>query len=195
MSRVARRRALGWLGGAAGAGLLGAFASAPQPAWALLSRETPPEVLAALPAGEPRGDGRLTFLGLHVYDARLWVGPGFDAAAFDRLPLALELVYARRLSGAQIAERSLKEMQRVPGIAPEQASAWLAEMTAAFPDVAANDRLTGVLAPTEGARFFLNGRLRREVRDPDFARRFFGIWLAPQTSQPRLRESLLGQRS
>lgn len=192
MSGVARRRALGWMGGAAGLGVLGAV---PLSAWALLSRDTPPEVLAALPGVSPRGDGRLTFLGLHVYDARLWVGEGFEAASFDRVPLALELVYARKLSGAQIAERSLKEMQRVPGITPEQATAWLVEMTAAFPDVGANDRLTGVLMPSEGARFYLNGRRRREVRDADFARRFFGIWLAPQTSQPRLRESLLGQRA
>jgi hypothetical protein len=27
--------------------------------------------------------------------------------------------------------------------------------------------------------------------DPAFAERFFGIWLAPQTSEPALREALL----
>ena len=195
MSRVARRRALGLLGSAVGAGALMTLGMAPTPALAILSRDPPPEVAAALPGVAPRGTGRLNFLGLHVYDARLWVAAGFDAGAFDRVPLALELVYARKLSGTQIAERSLKEMQRVPGIAADQATAWLAEMNGAFPDVAANDRITGVLVPGEAARFFLNGNLRREVRDGEFARRFFGIWLAPQTSQPRLREALLGQRT
>lgn len=192
MNRPDRRQALARLGGVAGLGFMTALGVAP--AWALLSRDPPPEVLAALPGAAARGNGRLTFLGLHVYDARLWAAAGFEAEAFDRVPLALELVYARKLSGAQIAERSLKEMQRVPGITADQASGWLAEMSAAFPDVAANDRITGLLLPSEGARFFLNGRPRRDVRDPEFARRFFGIWLAPQTSQPKLRESLLGQR-
>ena len=34
--------------------------------------------------------------------------------------------------------------------------------------------------------------LRSELRDADFTRRFFGIWLSPQTSEPKLRQSLLG---
>ena len=33
-----------------------------------------------------------------------------------------------------------------------------------------------------------------EKRDAEFARRFFGIWLAPETSEPRLRAALLGLR-
>jgi len=41
-------------------------------------------------------------------------------------------------------------------------------------------------------RFFHNGALRSELRDTDFTRRFFGIWLSPQTSEPKLRQSLLG---
>jgi hypothetical protein len=39
--------------------------------------------------------------------------------------------------------------------------------------------------------FLLNGRPLGEVRDPDFARVFFGIWLSPRTSEPALREALL----
>jgi len=31
-----------------------------------------------------------------------------------------------------------------------------------------------------------------EVKDAEFARRFFGIWLAPSTSEPALRQTLLG---
>ena len=49
------------------------------------------------PAAQLRGQGRLTFFGLHVYDARLWVAPGFVAERFADQPLALELDYARTL--------------------------------------------------------------------------------------------------
>jgi hypothetical protein len=42
-------------------------------------------------------------------------------------------------------------------------------------------------------RFFVNGRLGGELRDTEFARFFFGIWLSPQTSEPSLRQALLGQ--
>jgi hypothetical protein len=46
--------------------------------------------------------------------------------------------------------------------------------------------------PGEAAVFWLNGRLRGEIRDAEFARRFFGIWLSPRTSEPALRSALLG---
>jgi len=152
----------------------------------------PPEVAAELPGARLQGAGRMTFLGLHIYDARLWVGPGFTAKACEREALALELQYGRALDGARIAERSLAEMKKVGPVTPEQAKRWLAETSALFPDVEKADRITGVQHPGESARFFLNGRLRGEVRDPAFARLFFGIWLSERSSEPALRRSLLG---
>jgi hypothetical protein len=44
------------------------------------------------------------------------------------------------------------------------------------------------------SRFFHNGNPRGEVRDAEFTRRFFGIWLGEATSEPALRDSLLGRR-
>ncbi len=63
-----------------------------------------------------------------------------------------------------------------------------------LPDVKAGDRLTGVQRPGEGSRFFVNGQTSGEVRDAEFTRLFFDIWLSPRTSQPRLREALLGTK-
>ena len=163
-------------------------------AWPALAqpRPAPAEVDAELPGARLLGSGRLTFFGLQVYDARLWVREGFDAARFEQLPLALELEYARTLYGRLIAERSLEEMKRAGRLDDEQAERWLAEMKRLFPDVAKGDRITGAYRPGESARFFLNGALRGDVRDAEFARRFFGIWLGAQTSEPALRQSLLG---
>jgi hypothetical protein len=152
----------------------------------------PAEVAAELPGARLLGSGRLTYFGLHVYDARLWVVDGFTADTFAKQALALELEYARTLVGKLIAERSLDEMKRVGGFSDEQGQRWLALMTQTFPDVNKGDRLTGLHRPGEAAAFFLNGKPRGEVRDADFARRFFGIWLAPQTSEPKLRAALLG---
>jgi hypothetical protein len=53
-------------------------------------------------------------------------------------------------------------------------------------------RRVGVQQPGTGARFHLNGRFLGEVRDGQFTALFFGIWLAPWTSEPGLREALLG---
>ena len=161
-------------------------APAPAPAPA-----PPAELRTELPAARLQGEARMRYFGLHVYDARLWVAPGFSATGFDRQAFALELTYARRLEGRLIAERSLAEMRRLARVPDGQAQSWLDAMTAAFPDVAAGDRITGVLGPDQRARFYVNGRLSREVADPAFGPLFFGIWLSPRTSEPGLREALL----
>ena len=159
---------------------------------ALAQPAAPTEVAAELPGAKLLGNGRLTYFGLHIYDARLWVADGFTADNFGKFPLALELEYARTLLGKLIAERSLDEMKRVGGFSDEQGQRWLAAMTQTFADVNKGDRLTGVHRPGEAAGFFLNAKSRGEVRDADFARRFFGIWLSAQTSEPKLRAALLG---
>jgi hypothetical protein len=156
----------------------------------------PPEVRSELPGAQLRGSGRLRFFLFHVYDARLWTGPQFDADNFDQAPLALELEYGRALDGSQIAERSIEEMRRSGPLAPDKVTRWLAAMKLAFADVVAGDRNTGVQLPGVGTRFFTNGKLTGEIRDPEFTRLFFGIWLSTRTSEPKLREALLaGPRS
>jgi hypothetical protein len=176
--------------------LTAAAAAALWPVPAGASTAAPAELVAELPGARLQGSGRLRFFGLHVYDARLWTGER-RATADDwaATPLALEIGYARRLVGAQIAERSLEEMRRQGAIDEADAARWLAEMTRLFPDVAAGDRITGVYVPGAAARFFFNGRFRGELRDAEFARRFFGIWLARESSQPALRDALLGAGS
>jgi hypothetical protein len=163
------------------------------PARATSPSRVPPELAPLWPAVRLQGEGRLRFLGLHVYDARLWTPEGHVGDAdWSRRDFALELQYARALVGRQIAERSLEEIRRSGPVPADESVRWLDAMTALFPDVRAGDRLTGLHVRGEGARFFLNGQLRGDVRDAEFARRFFGIWLAPQTSQPKLRAALLG---
>ena len=155
----------------------------------------PPELAAVWPAA-PRlqGEGRLRFLGLHVYDIRLWTaGPPIAPERWPSHPLALEIAYARALVGRLIAERSLKEMERAGPVPAGAAERWLQSMTQLFPDVKAGDRLTGLYRPEGEARFFHNGQDRGTVRDGEFARRFFGIWLAEATSEPALRDRLLGR--
>ncbi len=164
-------------------------ASACLPARANLA---PPEVASELPGAQLRGSGRLRVFGFQVYDARLWSAAATTREQWRNAPLALELQYLRKLDGPAIAERSLGEMRRQGEIATATAERWLAEMKRLFPDVVAGDRITGVHLPGEGARFFINGKLKGEVRDAEFARWFFGIWLSDRTSEPAMRDALLG---
>jgi hypothetical protein len=155
-----------------------------------------PAMLGAQPAPGPNelvpaGQGRLRFWGLDVYDASLSVAPGFRQADFAGHGFALQLHYLRNFSAADIAKRSLDEMRRAGGFSPAQAALWQAALAKALPDVAAGDRITGVNRPGRAPAFFHNGRPLGEIGDAQFARLFFGIWLAPWTSEPALRAALL----
>ncbi|MDZ7920949.1 chalcone isomerase family protein [Rhodoferax sp.] len=158
---------------------------------AFAQNNAPPEVQAQLPQAGRAGGTRMRFLGLSIYDASLWVAPGFEAAQYAAHPIALELRYLRSLSGKSIAERSLQEMRRGGPLDAVTEQAWLQAMVEAFPDVKDGDRITGLHMPGAGTRFVYNGALRATVADPAFGPRFFGIWLAPWTSEPRLRSELL----
>ncbi len=197
MKPTTRRR---WLAAGLGASLLAGLGLGSAPAWAQTppapdaDTNPPPEVNTALAAPALQGQGLLRFMGLRVYEARLWaptgqrVPPGSWAQ-----PLALEIRYQRALQGQQIAERSLQEMKRQGDIDEGTAQRWLQAMLGLFPDVVAGSRITGVYQPREGAQFYINGRFKGSVSDAEFARRFFGIWLSPQSSDPKLRAALLGQ--
>ena len=147
--------------------------------------------LSALPQVRLIGQARLKVWGFDVYDVRLWAQPPFNAASVAASALALELNYLRNFQAADIAERSLKEMRRSHPVSDAQAAQWKAESLRVIPDVRKGDRVTGVHRPGQGAAFWVNGRASGEVLDADFARLFFGIWLSPDTSEPRLREALL----
>lgn len=153
--------------------------------------QAPAQVREYLPDFRLAGTGRLTWYGLHVYDAALFVAPGFDLGNAAALPFALELTYARRLDGKGIAAASRDEIERLGFGTEGQRSRWHEQMLKLFPDVDKGRRLAGVNVPGAGARFYYDGRLLGSIDDPAFARAFFAIWLDERTRAPQLRESLL----
>jgi hypothetical protein len=155
----------------------------------------PPEIRTLLPDATLSGSTRFRYWGFAVYDASLWVEPGFMARDYDRHGFALQLQYLRDFSNADITRRSIAEMSRQSNPTPERQQQWQQWLSAAFPDVRDGDRITGVHRPGAGALFLTNGRQTGMVPDADFARRFFGIWLDADTSEPALRQALLSQRA
>ena len=105
--------------------------------------------------------------------------------------LALELVYARRLYGERIAVASIDEIKKLGIGTAAQHDAWLGAMKKIFPDVEEGTQLIGLYAPGQPTRFVRDGTAIGEVSDPEFGAAFFGIWLHPKTSAPKLRAALL----
>lgn len=155
---------------------------------------TPPSELARdLEKPVLAGNGQLRWLGFLVYEAWLWTAPQFAPERFGAHSFALEIRYARAISGSALTETSLKQMQAVEALPPARLAQWQQALKNAFPDVKPGDRITGVHLPDKGLRLYFNGQLYKAIDDPLLSQSFFAIWLSPATQEPRLRTQLLGQ--
>lgn len=153
----------------------------------------PQEVNAELASLQLAGSGKLSFFGLEVYESSLWTTPSFKGLAFENHSFALELHYLRNFTAIDIAKRSIEEMQRIEPVHEQKVALWVKTLSEAFPNVKKGDRIVGVHKPGFGVTFWHNGKRSGEIRDADFSRQFFGIWLSPKTSEPKLRQALLGK--
>ena len=159
-----------------------------------VNREPPqprPALQAALRTPRLVGQHRFTYWGFEVYDASLWASAPFAALDWAKQMLVLELRYLRDFKGADIAQRSIDEMQGQRPLSAAQLQSWSATLQALIPNVLAGEQITGIYTPDKGMQLLHQDRVLGELRDPELAQRFLGIWLAPETSQRKLRQQLL----
>jgi hypothetical protein len=144
-----------------------------------------------VPEVQAVGEGLLEFLFKDVYTATLhapngqWTGEA---------PYALEINYKMGLKGQKIAERSVVEMRKIGYEDEDQLERWLQNMVEIFPDVEDGSTLTGIYTSARKTIFFDGIKQIGLVEDPEFGRAFFNIWLSERTSEPELRQALLGKR-
>jgi Chalcone isomerase-like len=141
----------------------------------------------ALNSAKLQGSGKLTWWGFHVYDAAFYRSNHLNSPEF-----ALELRYQKSFSGGSIANRSVEEMKKI-GVSDTQAQAWGRQLAAILPNVEPGQSLAAIYIPKQGTIFYSEGKTLGQIAGPEFPRAFFGIWLDPKTSAPKLREQLLGQ--
>ena len=109
--------------------------------------------------------------GFEIYDASLWVAPGFRADGWARSPLALELRYLRDFERRATSRSARSTRCAAPARSRRRRpNAGCTHMQAVFPDVRERrPRCSASTSPDSGARFFLNGAPTGQMRDADFA--------------------------
>lgn len=135
------------------------------------------------------GEARLKVMFWKIYDAQLVAPKGTWKS---NAPFALSLTYLRDFDGEEIASRSVDEMRSL-GYDDEVALAkWFEQMRSVFPNVKEGENITGVLDEKRHTHFYHNGLLVGSIDDITFGQSFFDIWLSSNTSEPDMREQLLG---
>ena len=142
-----------------------------------------------IPTAQKVGQGRLTYLLWDVYDATLYAPEG-DWKKDE--PFALELAYLREIEGKKIADRSVEEIRNQGFDNEVKLATWHTQMRKIFPDVAEGDIITGVFTENGQSVFYKDNTEVGRIKDSEFSRAFFDIWLNEKTSAPNLRRKLLG---
>ena len=147
----------------------------------------PLELPGQFSSAKLQGSGRLTWWGLHIYDAAFYRVGSLSSSEF-----ALNMRYQKSFSGISIVNRSVDEMKRI-GVPDAQAALWGRELSAFLPNVESGQTLTAIYSPRQGTTFYHDSKQIGQIPGADFSKAFFGIWLDPKTSAPQLRTELLGQ--
>ena len=139
-----------------------------------------------LPRAQMIGQGRMTYWGFKLYDAKLYSSPEGNGG------FALHLQYLRTFEASALYQQTMEELKKL-GIPDHKRQEWSPQLANAFKTVKEGDTITAVRKPQSVTRLFLNGQVMSEIRGEELSQAFFGIWLHPRTSAPQLRHSLLGQ--
>ena len=101
----------------------------------------------ALKPAKLQGSGKLTWWGLHVYDASFYRSGNLNSQEF-----ALDLRYQKSLNGNAIANRSADEMKKI-GVPETQAQIWGKQLATFMPNVEPGQNTTAIYVPKQGTTF------------------------------------------
>jgi len=139
---------------------------------------------------EKVGDTRLRVYFFSVYDAALYTPDG-NYPANEK---ALVISYLRSIKSEQLVNTTRDEWEKLGYGIGDREQQWLTYLDDIWPDVQEGDCLLARTTVSGETRFYnRNGQLG-EVAEPEFADRFFDIWLSENSSFRRNRDELTGAR-
>lgn len=146
--------------------------------------------LSKVPNARLVGRGRLRLYLVSIFDAFLYAPNG--RFSFER-PFALKITYHHNVRSSEIVKRSISEI-RAQGFRDEaKLRQWQTIMTRLFPNINAGQSLIGLRNEDGHAEFYSDNGFIGAVNDIEFANKFFAIWLGQNSTQPHLRQQLLGR--
>ena len=137
------------------------------------------------------GQGSLKVLFFEVYDIRLLA----DSKPFSwKNKFQLEFEYKREVKKETVIESSIKEMRRQSSFLDKDINKWQEYLEISIKPVQEGSQATVTWNPNGQITFHYQSSEPTTIEDENFARAFLNIWLGEETSQPKLRNQLLGDQ-
>ena len=134
--------------------------------------------------------GKATFsvLWFDIYQSELFTPSGkYDK---DEKNFVFRISYLKPISSEELIERTVEQWQHIQ-YPKEWYEKFLPRLKTLWPDIKAGDQLMMVTSENQ-SEFIYNGQSIGAIEDKQFGHLFIDIWLSPKTSQPKLRQRLLG---
>ncbi|GLP95057.1 chalcone isomerase family protein [Paraferrimonas sedimenticola] len=135
------------------------------------------------------GSGEMRWWHFELYHAALYSESGtFEPSNW---PQALQITYSRDIAAEDLIDATDEQWEHLD-VSREQRQQWLQELQQLWPDVQEGDQLTLLVESDGSHQFFHNGQVLGTVNDQQFASAFLDIWLSERSSEPELRQQLIG---
>ena len=138
------------------------------------------------------GQAKFSLLFWDIYDSKLSTSSGRYPVRSDKQSVLFEINYLRDISQQELIERTVEQWQHL-GMSQREYASYIPLLEQMWPDIQAGDSLA-LLIDARGNRFYFNNKFIGDIRPPQFGPRFLAIWLSVNTSQPKLRQQLLGEQ-
>ena len=135
------------------------------------------------------GTALLKVLFWEVYESSLYTPDG--TWQDDTRPFRLDIRYLRTISAEDLVKQTGKEWAE-QGKASPQHTTWMEDLRTLWPDVTSEDVISLSVDKAGVSTFLFNGEVIGRLQDPQFGEDFSGIWLAENTTRPKLRAQLIG---
>ncbi len=157
------------------------------------------------------GEGDMKIMFWNIYKAEFYSKTGnYDPHIY---PQALKLTYKRDIDKSDFIEATsdqwnkLRKQNKATPITTEQENDWLQKLSTVFPNINNKDTILLVVDKNQNSHFYLQrsmsdpssaGLSYKElgtITDTEFGPYFLSIWLSKHTSEPKLRNKLIGAKS
>ncbi|MDE1195070.1 MAG: chalcone isomerase family protein [Pseudomonas sp.] len=160
----------------------------------LKKADFPPRLDGQSPVLERKNQAILTYLWTDVYAAAFYAEPSVSAkqAVFTQTPQKLELYYFREIDREDVikaANATLERQQTKETLARLRSE--LDRLHKSFQNIQPGDRYDLSWDRTDGLNLTRNSKVIFASPDPELAKVYFAIWLAPDGLSGDLREALL----
>ena len=134
------------------------------------------------------GEGVMSYMFWDLYRAKLATTDG-DYQAGEH-PVRLTLTYLRDIEASDIVKATFDQWRHLDKA--QYVSEYGDTLQGLWPDITEGDSLAFETNEQGVGTFYYNGEKLQTIEQQAFSEAFLAIWLSPDTSEPKLRQKLIG---